>query len=251
MIILEVTFLVVFWAWMLSAALLLRRTVPARVPVSRIPEQLNLPVETVRFQATDGIELEGWKICSSSTRPWIVLCPELGSNRSSLLDLAADLYALRFNLFLFDFRAHGASRGWVTSFGSLEQYDLEGALAFLSRQPDMPSKPYGIYGVSTGAATSLMVAARDERLGAIAADDVYASLEGTMRTRLKAYALPSVPFLWFVCVTYRLRFGVWPKRVSPETSAAELGSRPLLAIHGVHSERRRLVTEFFQRYLQQ
>ncbi len=234
MLVLEILFLTVFWTWCLSAALFLRNTVLPRMPITQTPEFLHLRSETVEFQATDGIQLEGWKVLGEPSRPWILLCHGVGANRADLLDIAEGLHEAGFNLFLFDFRAHGGSHGRVTSFGWREQRDLEGALSFLGQQPDIPAAPYGVYGISMGGAVALMVAARDERIGAVAVDSPYPNLEEAIGRHMSLMypLLPRVPFQWFVLATYRLRFGVWPRRVSPEDSAARLSPRPLLLIHG-------------------
>ena len=234
MVVVEAVFLTVFWGWVVSAVLFLRNTILPRLPVTYAPEALNLPSETVSFQSTDGLRLEGWKIPSDPTRPWIILCHGVGSNRSDLLDIAAGLHSAGLNLLLFDFRGHGGSAGRATSFGWQEQHDLEGALAFLGSLPEIPPRPHGVYGISMGGAAALMVAAQDERVGAVAADSLYTNLEDSLArhlTLLYPY-LPKIPFLWFVLATYRLRFGVWPKQVSPQDAAARLGLRPLFLIHG-------------------
>ena len=238
MSVVEVVFLAIFWTWAASAVLFLRNTILPRSPNRWTPAQAGLPCETVRFHATDGMWLEGWKIPGETARPWLILCHGVGSNRSDLLDVAAGLHEAGFNLFLFDFRAHGGSRGLVTSFGWLEQRDLEGALAFLGALPDVPSRPYGIYGISMGGSVALMTASRDERLGAVAVDSPYADLEQTLGRHLRLmYPLPRAPFLWYVLATYRLRFGVWPRALSPKASAGRLSPRALLLIHGAHDIR--------------
>ena len=239
MIVFEVVFLTVFWAWFFSAFLFLRNTVLPRLPVTMTPGLFNLPFETVRLQATDGTSLEGWKVAGNPDRRWILLCHGVGSDRADLLDIASALHEAGFNLFLFDFRAHGGSSGRVTSFGWREQRDLEGALAFLGQQPDVPAASYGVYGISMGASVALMVAAKDERLGAVAADSPYTTLEETLGRHLALIYpfLPRVTFLWFVLATYRLRFGIWPRVVSPLDSAARLSHRPLLLIHGAQDPR--------------
>jgi len=124
--------------------------------------------ERVRFRATDGVWLSGWKITAALGRPWVIFCHGLGANRSDLLELAANLFTRRFNLLLFDFRGHGESGGRGTTFGCHEQRDLEGALAYLGTQPEVGDRPYGAVGVSMGASVALAVAARDERLHALA-----------------------------------------------------------------------------------
>lgn len=238
-ILLEAAFLAVFWAWVFSAVLFLRNTVLPHLSITRTPADFNLPAEIVHFDATDGVRLEGWTIPSDPAHPWILLCHGLGSNRADLLDMAASLHHASFNLLLFDFRGHGGSAGRATSFGWHEQRDLEGALAFLGRHPDVPPRPYGVYGISMGGAVALMVAVRDERLGAVAADSPYTSLEQTLGHHLTFLYpwLPKIPFLWFVLTTYRLRFGIWPRQVSPQESTARLSPRALLLIQGDNDSR--------------
>lgn len=239
MSILEVVFLVVFWTWVGAALLFLRNTLLPRLPIARTPESFGLPADTVRFQATDGMRLEGWRIPADPKRSWILLCHGIGSNRADLLDIAAALHKARFNLLLFDLRGHGESAGRVTSFGWQEQRDLQGALAFLGQQPDVPPKPYGIFGISMGGAIALLVAAQDERLGAVAVDSPYTSLEASLRRYLALLypMLPEIPFRWFILATYRVRFGVWPRRVSPQAAVAALSPRPLLLIQGGQDSR--------------
>ena len=239
MIPLEIVFLVIFWAWAATAVLFLRNTILPRIPLWRTPETVGLPSETVRFQATDGYHLEGWKIPVDHSRPWILLCHGAGSNRADLLEIAAGLHAAGFNLLLFDFRGHGGSRGWTTSFGWQERHDLKGALAWLGRQPEIPSNPYGVYGISMGASVALMVAAQDERLGAVAADGPYTTLDASLGQHLALLypVLPHLPFLWLLLATYRMRFGVSPRRVSPQAAVAAVSPRSLLLIQGGQDRR--------------
>ena len=237
MAVVEVFFLVIFWAWVVCAFLFLRNTYLPRLPIPDISQSV-LPRRTVQFHAVDGVPLEGWVVCGDPSRPWVILCHGLGTNRADLLDVASSLHRAGFNLFLFDFRAHGNSAGRVTSFGWLERRDLEGALAYLGSQPEIPARPYGLYGISMGGAVGLMAAAHDERLGALAVDSPYVNLEETLGRHLTLmYPLPRVPFLWFVLATYRLRFGVWPNQVSPQADAARLSPRPLFLINGAEDPR--------------
>jgi len=231
--VLELLFLAVFWSWVFTAGLFLRNTHLPRLPITTTPASLNLPFEAVRFPATDGVQLAGWKIAGDPKRPWIIFCHGLGTNRADLLDLAAALFAAGYNSFLFDFRAHGESQGSASSFGWLEQRDLKGALAFLGTQPDIPDRPYGVLGVSMGGAVVVMVAAEDERLGAVAVDSIYTNLEESLARHLKLlYRLPRVPFMLFIKTAYRLRFGAWPAQMSPLAAVPKLSPRALLVIHG-------------------
>lgn len=233
MIAFEVVFLAVFWLWVLTAVLFLRNTVLPRMPLAAYPEHLDLAYDTVQFKATDGVELEGWMIPGRPDRPWLILGHGLGTNRSDLLETAVWLNEEGFNLFLFDFRAHGLSAGRVTSFGWQEQRDLAGALTFLGQHPEVPARPYGYYGISMGGAVGLMVAAKDERIGAIAADSPYPSLHDSLGRHVGLlYRLPKFPFLGLIAATYRLRFGAWPAAMAPEDAIGNISPRPVLLIQG-------------------
>jgi len=245
-IIVEVVFLVVFWTWALAALLFLRNTVLSRVPLVQTPESFNLSAQTVQFRATDGVELEGWLVPAvpagrqgASDQPWIILCHGLGTSRADMLEVGAGLHRAGFNLLLFDFRGHGGSAGRTTSFGWREQRDLEGALAFLGQQSEIPARPYGVYGISMGGSVALMVAGRDERIGAVAVESPYTNLEESIGHHLALIYpwIPKVPFHWYVLATYRMRFGVWPRHVSAERGVQALNGRPLLLIHGAEDPR--------------
>ena len=222
-----------FWGWVACAILFLRNTILPRLSLTVSPSQFGLPGDIVRFHATDGVPLEGWKIPGAPDQPWIIGCHGMGSNRADLLEIASGLHQAGLNVFLFDFRGHGGSRGRTTSFGLTEQRDLHGALAFLGRQPDVPARPYGVYGISMGGAVGLIVAAQDQRLGAVAADSPYSNLEASISRHLGLMYpwLPAIPFQWFTASAYRMRFGCWPRQVSPASSMARL-NRPLLLIQG-------------------
>ncbi len=233
MILLEVVFLTIFWSWAACAVLFLRNTFLPRMPLAATPEQFGLPSQSVQFAATDGVRLDGWRIAEDSDRPWIIVCHGMGTNRGDLLDMAAALHCAGFNLFLFDFRAHGTSAGRQSSFGWREQRDLEGALAYLGRQDDIPARGYGLYAVSMGGVIGLSVAARDDRILAVAADSPYTDLQASIEHHLKLlYRMPRVPFGVFCAWTYRLWFGAWPRQISAVQAAGRLSPRPLLLIAG-------------------
>jgi len=230
---LDVLFLLIFWTWVVTGALFLRNTFLPRMPIQMTPDAVGLSYEPVRFRSTDGLWLSGWKLTADLQAPWIIICHGLGTNRADLLDVAAALVQAGYNVLTFDFRAHAESQGKVTSFGWREQRDLEGALAFLGSLPDMPERPYGVYGVSMGGAVAIMVAARDERLAAVAVDSIYSDLEESIAHHLKLlYRLPRVPFSLFAGSAYRLRFGVWPRRMSPVSVIGQISPRAVLVVQG-------------------
>ncbi len=206
---------------------------------------MSLPVDidcsryqSVRFQSTDGLWISGWTLRTSGYSPWIIFCPGLGTNRADLLEIAEGLYRAGYHILMFDFRAHGESEGRATSFGWLERRDLEGALAFVGSLDTAHDYPHGAFGMSMGGSVALMVAADDERLGAVAVDSPYHNLEDSLALHLKLlYRLPRWPFLSLIALTYRIRFGAWLAQMSPIDAIEQIGPRPVLIIHGEDDRR--------------
>ncbi|MBI3324440.1 MAG: hypothetical protein HYZ92_04085 [Candidatus Omnitrophica bacterium] len=189
---------------------------------------MRLPAESVRFQATDGASLAGWLIRADPKRPWLILCDSPQHARAELLELAAALAKAGFNLFLIDFRGHGQSSRHAISYGWLERHDLQGGLVFLGSRPDIPDRPYGLIGRWAAAITSAIVAARDDRLGAIVLRDPATDpLEPLLARTAELMRIPA--FLHpLAALIYRLRFGRWPGRLSLTNYLAKLTDRPVL-----------------------
>ena len=239
--IVQIAFLLAFWCWVFIAVVFLRNTV---LPRMNVPD--NLPpsrYQPVRFTSTDGLWLSGWILRTQESAPWIILCHGLGTNRADLLEIANGLHGAGYQILMFDFRAHGQSEGRATSFGWLERHDLEGALTFLGSHETNHDQLYGLYGISMGGSVALMVAAADERIGAVAVESPYHNLEESLGHHLTLlYRLPRWPFLPFIATVYRLRFGVWPRQMSPIDVIDRISPRPVLIIHGEEDARMPLTT---------
>ena len=85
-----------------------------------------------------------------------------------------------------------------------------------------------------GAVVALAVASSAERIGAVVAESPYHNLEQSLRRHVRLFYpwLPNIPFGWYLSSTYRMRFGVWPRRIDCRRFAARLTPRPLLLIGG-------------------
>lgn len=207
--------------------------------LSLYPEIYPIPLEEVTFQTADGIVLRGSFSFQDPKRPTILLCHGVGADQRDLYSFVQLLYEKGgFNVFAFDFRAHGQSGGRLTSYGALEQRDLEAALTFLDQRP--LRRDYGFLGVSMGASVGILVAARDARLKAIWVDSPYIDLREAIKTYLKTfYHLPQFPFLAFTLLSYRLLFHRSPEEVSPIKKVDQIAPRPLMIVNGLLDDRMR------------
>jgi fermentation-respiration switch protein FrsA (DUF1100 family) len=133
-----------------------------------------LPVRDVRFTASDGVHLAGWLALRSPDAPTIILVHGFKGSRVGMLAYARYLYATGYNVLLYDSRGCGQSDGWKIGLGATETDDLIGATRFLAGLSDLKVKRFGALGVSLGAGTVLLAAAREPSLAAVVADSAWA-----------------------------------------------------------------------------
>jgi pimeloyl-ACP methyl ester carboxylesterase len=221
---------------------------PLFVPLKVSPAETGEPVD---FQAADGIRLSGryFTTRTSKRAGVLVYCHEYLSDGWSFHPYVDNLRDLGYDVFTFDFRNHGTSARdpsytplqWTSD---REVADLRGALNYLRSRPDHDPAGFGLFGVSRGGTTALLVAAAEPDIWAVITD-------GAFPTRLmmltyiirwseiyvrSQFLLSLVP-LWLynhLCWVGRLRS---ERRrncsfVEVETAVKRLAPRPWLMIHG-------------------
>lgn len=140
------------------------------------PSAYGLEYEDVEFVSRRGdVTLRGWYIKAQGEKPTLIFVHGNGSVRSGdrAVDLASRLARNGFNVLMFDLRGHGSSEGDQVSGGYFEQSDVLGAFDFLAKRGVSPGRT-GLVGVSMGAATAVLAAAREPGIGALVADSPYA-----------------------------------------------------------------------------
>ena len=125
--------------------------------------------ETVRFTASDGVDLEGWYRPSRNGASLLMISGG-GGNRRSTLRHAEMLVRHGYGVLVYDPRGSGNSEGTVNSYGWGWEKDAAAALDFLAARDDR----IGVLGLSTGADIAIDVAARRDDVEAVVADGVAA-----------------------------------------------------------------------------
>jgi uncharacterized protein len=121
--------------------------------------------ETVRFTASDGVDLEGWYRPSRNGASLLMLSGG-GGNRRSALRHAEMLVRHGYGVLVYDPRGSGNSEGTVNSYGWGWEKDAAAALDFLATRGDR----IGVLGLSTGADIAIDIAARRDDVQAVVAD---------------------------------------------------------------------------------
>jgi dipeptidyl aminopeptidase/acylaminoacyl peptidase len=193
----------------------------------------------IEFNTIDGLKLKGWLLLKNEFRPTIIICHGFGTNRSDVLVLANFLFKAGYNILLFDFRAHGESQGWYTSFGYLEKKDLEAAVRYLENNQKIKNKNFGVMGVSMGAAVAIMTAAENQKIKSVVADSSYADLDRSILRHTKfLLKLPFSSFLGRLAIfSYRLRFFTDSSELSPFKLISKISPRAIMIINGTNDVR--------------
>jgi uncharacterized protein len=138
--------------------------------------ELGRPFEDVRFKASDGVELNGWFFPAStnSHRAHLVVlvCHGNAGNISHRLDTCVALLATGVNVFVFDYRGYGRSRGRPSEEGTY--LDAQAAYQWL-RQKHFAGTNIIAFGESLGGGVAAELAAR-EPLGGLVLQSTFTSI---------------------------------------------------------------------------
>lgn len=128
--------------------------------------------DEVEFSAGELGGRKGWFFPGLRGAPTIILCHGYQSSRGELLTLESALQDHQYNVFIFDFAAHGANAG-ITSFGYHEADEVRAAIDVLARRSDVDPTRFGLWGYNLGAYAALREAEKDPRVRALVLDSVY------------------------------------------------------------------------------
>ena len=185
----------------------------------------------VTFPATDGVQLSGWYL-PSTRGDGVVLLHGAGSTRSAVLDHAALLARAGYGVLLFDARGHGESDGRAMDFGWYGDRDVDGAVRYLARQPDVAGGRILAVGMSMGGEEALGAAATNPRICGVVAEGVTGRTAADRAWLSGAYGIRGFAQEGLDRLTYGLVDVLTP--ASPPTSlraaVAEIAPRRVLLI---------------------
>ncbi|MCU1242925.1 MAG: hypothetical protein JWO71_3651 [Candidatus Acidoferrum typicum] len=150
--------------------------------------------DAVKFSVPGPGQREGWFFPGLLGAPTIVLCHGYGSSRGELLTLVSALQDHQYNVFVFDFVAHGANDG-ITSFGFHEAEEVRAAIDELAKRSDVDPDHFGLWGYNLGAYAALREAETDKRVRALILDSVYDSPEVMVKIGVEKEGLAGIPLM--------------------------------------------------------
>jgi uncharacterized protein len=143
------------------SAYVLTHTARAFVPTPR----LGAKHEEVSFTTADGLRLQGWYVPSRNGAAVISFPGRKGTQKPARL-LARHGYGV----LLFDRRGEGESQGDPNAFGWEGYRDVDAAVRYLQRRPDVERARIGGIGLSVGGEMMLEAAAKSRALKAVVSE---------------------------------------------------------------------------------
>lgn len=174
--------------------------------------------EDVWFES-EGRRLHGWflparGVESGEFAPTIVHTHGNAANISRHLEFVDFLPREGFNVLIFDYRSYGRSdKGPLHRDGLIN--DALAAIDYAMDRPDVDPARVGVYGLSLGGTIGIAATAEDERVAAVCSVATFSTWKG-------------------VTGDYLPVLGPWLTRAGRDAvdTAASLGDRPLLLLHG-------------------
>jgi len=151
--------------------------------------------EVLDFEVPGGIgKREGWFFPGLRGAPTILLCHGYESSRGELLTLETALQDHQYNVFIFDFAAHGTNTG-ISTLGYREADEVRAAVDLLAARPDLDPTRVGIWGYNLGAYAALREAEYDKRIRALVLDSVYDQPKQLVKVGVEHNGLGGFPFM--------------------------------------------------------
>ncbi len=227
--------LVVYVSYKKSAAVI---QPPRKTVIAYTPDQYRLAYETVEFPTADGLRLKGWFIpaAGGESGRTIVFCHGWGSNRGELLRDTWFLAEQGFNLFYFDFRASGESKGSLSSVGYLETRDFDAAYEFLRNNRPQAAEAVGVFGTSMGGSVAVYAAAKYPELRCLLAENTFLSYNKVVAYwSWKRLNTPYFPLVWLTLFFVRRKLKADPEPYSPVYNVAGV-KVPAMFVNGDHDD---------------
>lgn len=206
------------------------------------PDQVGLSFENINFNTSDKAKIHGWFVPAKEPKYTILFCHGNAGNISHRIEKIKFLNELGCNVFIFDYRGYGKSKGNPSEKGLYK--DVRAAYAYLLKRGINAGQIIG-YGESIGGAVIIDLAYNNKVGGLI--------LESTFNNAkdMAKIAYPYIPYWLFSIrfdsldkiksinapklVIHSINDEIVPVELSKKLYHASLGPKSFVQIHGGHN----------------
>jgi len=150
---------------------------PTRI-IGMTPKNIGLGFEDVYFRTDDGLSLNGWFVKADTNKGVVLFCHGNAGNISHRLESIFVFKEMGFDVFIFDYRGYGRSRGWTTEKGVYA--DALAAYNYLVRVRSIPYDRVVVFGRSLGGNVAIDLATR-VKAACLISESAFASIEDMAR----------------------------------------------------------------------
>ena len=168
-----------------------------KFPRSVIISSPPFAVDTIQFKTGDGTIIDCWLAKADSTaRGTVILFHGLATNKSYILNNAAEFRFLGYNVLMVDLRGHGASGGNKTTLGFRESEEVKLAYDYVRKSGEATIY---LWGFSLGAVIiSKAISDYDIKPAGVILESPFASLQSHLEARSRVFGFPEEPFGFLV-----------------------------------------------------
>jgi len=224
--------LVVLTVYLLGLVLIMMASIkPLRTPAISSPGAMGSPQESVMIPSADGLQLRGWWIEGTNPNAVVVLAHGYFMSMGELAPVAYWLWQRGVSCLLFDFRAHGQTRGGKSTFGYKERLDVAAAVRYAKQRK--PGAKVVAIGSSMGSVASALAWAEDPTLlDGLVLDSAYGRLSRAILGWWKFLGGNWLAVLLSPSVVIGGPLaGVNPAKVDVAKALRKIG-KPVLVMHG-------------------
>jgi dipeptidyl aminopeptidase/acylaminoacyl peptidase len=197
------------------------------------PSEQGLTFEDVTFKTSDGLTLPAWYMPAKdkNTDKAVLLVHGRTANRTEGMRYAKAIVAAGYNLLAIDMRHPRQHPDIISTMSFHEKKDVIAAVDYLTNEKNIPS--IGVMGFSMGAATSMIVMAKDPRIKAGIFSGSYANSMDVLAEQAQVlYGLPRYPLMPMVAKFFAWRGDLDIDEINPIKYIAQISPRPVYIMHG-------------------
>ena len=204
-------------------------------PPEETPADFGRDFQEVSTTSEDGLKLTGWFLPGTNGATVMIQHGSPGGRQDGLYE-AVFLNEAGYHVLLGSFRAHDDCEGEMITFGYYEVKDVEAWHKYLLNRDDIDPQRIGLFGESMGGGTSILYAATDPGIQAVATGSAFGLTQQVVEKFVEFETdipVPLIPLLARFIIFWAEQAGSFDSQtLYTQGVIADISPVPVLIIHG-------------------